>query len=133
MGNSKGRGKGEVRGVLTAIMVLIIMVLSLETQASNKGETIFYPLTKLHPQKKEERPQTITPTPKKTTPPKLFLSAVVISKNKLALINGKLLKEGDTINGCILKNITEYPPTVLLNCNGTNLKLRINIIKEEIK
>ena len=110
------------------IRLLLTLTFLLFFLQSAKGG-LFYPLSKL---KRTDKQQSTTKIEKKQTSiqlPQLTLSAVITSNNKkIALINGLYLKEGDKIDICTVKKITASPPSVILNCKGIKLTLKINLI-----
>ncbi len=64
--------------------------------------------------------------PENLTPPSLTLSGIFFSNDEgLALINNRVLKEGDKIDGAVIKRIT--PETVELSWQDQNIRLSLNI------
>ncbi len=89
---------------------------------------IFYPLSKLKATEKTNLQEEKTPPPI----PQLKLSAVASSNGrKIALINGKYLKEGEKIYNCVVTKIRENPPSATLYCEGIKVELKIDLIKSE--
>jgi len=106
---------------LTATLVILMFL------GACADAEIFYPLSKLKIEKNTNSTEQTS-----FTIPQLKLNAVVTSKGKkIALINGKYLKEGDKIGNCTVTKIEENPPSATLYCEGIKVELKIDLIKSE--
>jgi len=110
------------RKIKIAIALIILIFLSPYTNAG-----IFYSISRLNTTEKKELQKKVSPFI-----PRLKLSAIASSQGKkVALINGKYLKEGDKISNCTVTKIKENPPSTILYCDGIKVELKIDLIKSE--
>ena len=106
---------------MVAIMFLLLLFMPGLSQAQ-----LFYPLSKLRPEKVERAKVKET---QKLEIPKFRLGGIIHSKKAIAVINGRYLEVGSEIEGCKVNGI--FKDSVVLMCDSFPVELTIDLVNQQ--